>query len=109
MNRRVPALDAVHRIEHGRRNERRIATPDLGIASPVGQGDEHMLVPIGHFIGADRAGQDQRQHCEQQAPPNALQRSYSYTNPFELERGLRYNEQHIVPARRPSAGAVPGR
>ena len=28
----VPAFDAVHRIEHRRRNERRIATPDLGIA-----------------------------------------------------------------------------
>ena len=66
MDRLVPALDAVDRIEHRCGNERRIATANLGTDPRVTQGHEHVLVPIGHFIGSDRAGQGQRQCQERQ-------------------------------------------
>ena len=79
-NRLVPALDSVHRIEHGGRNERRIASADDGIDPRVAQGDEHVLVPIGHFIGADRASQGQRQQQQQQAPAASTSKKASHTD-----------------------------
>jgi hypothetical protein len=57
VNRFVPALDSVHRIEHRSRNEGCLATANKGIDPRRTKGNEHVLVPVGHFISSDRAGE----------------------------------------------------
>ena len=48
-------------------SERRLAAAHNGVDPRLAQGDEHVLVPIGHFISTDRARHGERQHQEQQA------------------------------------------
>ena len=111
VNRFVPAFDSVDRIEHRRRNERRIATADNGIDPAVPRATSmcscQSVTSSARTAPAMASGSTR----SQQAPaPNVGKEATHDTYPFERERGLRYNGETSLPSaqteRRGGAGPV---
>jgi hypothetical protein len=84
------------------RHERRVAVADHGIGPRGDEGGEHVLVPIGHYVGAGRAGQEGRQHQD------GATSGESRTLHGIASSGLRW-DLSIAAARRPGAVAMSGR
>jgi hypothetical protein len=74
----------------------------------ITQGDEHVPVPIGYFIGADRAGQGQRQERQTTVLGAGKEASHGYAL-SSWNVACVTMRSRSPPAHRPGAGAVPCR